>query len=291
MSDSGGFQVLSLLKNDPSGGSISQHGFTWRTERGGEKRKLTPEACIRHQLQLGADILFCLDWCTHPDDPRERQEESVTVTIAWARRCREEFDRLVAQKKWSDKERPLLYAVIQGGDDEGLRRRCAEELLAIGFDGYGFGGWPIRDSGELVETVQLVADLVPDEFPLHGLGIGSPENIVAARKSGYDTFDCVLPTRDARHLRLYTYTTAPETGSLPANGFYKKLYLQDDKWHRHGGPADETCDCPLCRDYSLAYLYHLFRVEEPLAIRLASIHNLRFYTRLLTGMNGTCNGC
>lgn len=280
LSDSGGFQVFSLLHQSPQSGSVSGKGFHYRLGRGGRRKTLTPEGCIQKQFRMGSDILVCLDHCTHPGEPPEEQRRSVEHTIQWARACRSEFDRLAEQKG----RRPLLFAVIQGGDDVGLRRRCAEELLEIGFDRYGFGGWPVTDDGRLRETVHAVAELVPPGHALWGLGIGKPEHVVESVALGYQLFDCVIPTRDARHRRLYVFHAPPKEARLKDGDFYECVYLQDEKHVRDDSPLDPECDCPCCRRYSRAYLHHLFRVGDSLAHRLATIHNLRFYTRLMQAM-------
>src|SRR5262249_23096525 len=150
-------------------------------------RQLTPKACIETQLRLGSDILYCLDYCTHPAAPADQQERSVELTLRWAAECRAVFDWLVADV--AVEERPLLFAVMPGGPDRRLRTRCAQELAAIGFDGYGYGGYPIVD-GRLVDEVELVAQLAPPGSVLHGLGIGTPENLVRAWRLGYQIFDC-----------------------------------------------------------------------------------------------------
>ena len=190
--DSGGFQVYSLLAAGLA--TVSRQGFSYRAARGAEKERLTPQSCIVKQLRAGSDLLFCLDHCTGPDASPEELRESVENTVRWALDCRQAFDRAVEGRP----ARPLLFAVIQGGNDLALRRECAARLLEIGFDGFGFGGWPL-ERGRLSEMVAATAGLVPRSFPLHGLGIGKPENLVAAFRAGYRTFDCVIPTRDARH--------------------------------------------------------------------------------------------
>ena len=279
-SDSGGFQVFSLLERSPDLGSISDRGFTYRLDRGASRKTLTPEKCIQKQFQLGADIMFCLDHCTHPAQPSDVQRESVEHTVEWARRCREEFDRR-AQASAGDERRPLLFAVIQGGDDPDRRHACAERLLEIGFDGYGFGGWPIDRAGGLVEMVEQVAGLVPEGIPKHALGVGKPENVVRGAGMGYDLFDCTIPTRDARHKRLYVFTDKPENVDLRADAFYRNLYMSDEKHTRDPRPLDENCDCLCCQSYSRAHLRHLFAVRDSAAYRLATIHNLRFYAQLM----------
>ncbi|MDA0712109.1 MAG: tRNA guanosine(34) transglycosylase Tgt, partial [bacterium] len=274
MSDSGGFQVFSLIAENPKSGSISKKGFIYRLDPGGKKQNLTPEKCIQKQFQIGADIMFCLDHCTHPNANADEQKQSVAHTVAWAKQCRAEFDRR------KDRDGTRLYAVVQGGMDFDLRRQCAEALLAIGFDGYGFGGWPIADDGALVEAVAWVAELLPDEVPRHALGIGKPENVVRAFRSGYDTFDCTIPTRDARHKRLSIFIDEPDRVNLDAD-FYRYIYMEDERHARDSEPVDPTCDCLCCSRYSRAYLHHLFRMNETLAFRLATLHNVRFYARMM----------
>ncbi len=277
--DSGGFQVFSLLTKSPDLGSVTRRGFVYRLEKGGKKILLTPDKCVQNQMRLGGDILFCLDYCTHPESPSSVQRTSVDLTIEWARQCRRELDHLL-QEKQSD-SRPLLFAVVQGGDDLSLRRECAERLMEIGFDGYGYGGYPVRPDGSLAESVQFVAETVPADKPRFALGIGKPESIVRAFRMGYQLFDCVLPTRDARHLRLYVWNEPTNVPLKSEEGFYKYIYMQDTSMLSDSSPIDERCDCLCCRSYSRGYLHHLFRIGDALALRLATIHNLRFYARLI----------
>jgi queuine tRNA-ribosyltransferase len=286
-SDSGGFQVLSLITQSESLGSLSDRGFTYRLARGQAKKTLTPEKCVRLQLRLGADILFCLDECTRPDADGERRRASVERTVRWARECKAAFTRGVEERA-ADTSRPRLFAVIQGGDDADLRRECAERLVEIGFDGYGYGGWPIVKGGGLSEMVAHVAELAPPDLPTHALGIGKPENVVRCVAMGYDLFDCTLPTRDARHGRLYVFDGPLDSLNL-RGGFYHYHYAEDDKHTRDPKPVDETCPCLCCRGYSRAYLRHLFAIHEPLAGRLATIHNLTFYARLMDRLRGSAS--
>ena len=279
-SDSGGFQVYSLIEGSAKLGSVTKRGFVYRLTKGGEKNLLTPEKSIQRQFQIGTDVMFCLDYCTHPEAPEEKQLESVQLTIEWAKRCKQEFERQLNQQKIAGKP-PLLLAVIQGGSSKELRQRCTDGLFEIGFDGFGFGGWPIDTLGNLVEAVETVAQWVPRHLPLHGLGIGKPENIVQAYRWGFNLFDCVLPTRDARHNRLYVYKDKLENLDLNGKDFYEFLYIQDKKLLKDTKPVEEHCDCPCCRNYSRAYLHHLFKIEDPVVYRLAAIHNLRFYSRLM----------
>jgi queuine tRNA-ribosyltransferase len=248
----------------------------------GERITWTPERCIQVQFQLGADVMMCLDDCTNAADPLPEQERSVERTVRWARRCKAEFEKLCAGRRERG-ARPLLFAVVQGGASEELRRRCAAELAAIGFDGFGFGGWPIDAAGNLLaDLLALVAESVPKDRPLHALGVGRPDHVVRAAALGYTLFDCALPTRDARHHRLYAFLPDKACGPLaPGEPFYETIYLLDQKHAADFGPIDPSCDAPCCTRYSRCYLRHLFKVGDVSAERLATIHNVRFYVRLL----------
>jgi queuine tRNA-ribosyltransferase len=283
VTDSGGYQIYSLLRENSRNGSVSAKGFIYRPGGGGDKRLFTPEKSIQQQMRFGADVLFCLDQCTHPDDPSEFHLASVERTLVWARLCKAEFGRRLAQRE-DDGPLPLLFAVIQGGNDQDLRRRCAENLLEIGFDGFGFGGWPIGEEGELVDMVLRVPEMIPRGIPIHGLGIGKPENIVAAYRAGYHTFDSSFPTRAARRRRLMVATRPWAGGGISGKDFYDVLYLEDGKYYRDSRPLDSQCSCLTCRRFSRAYLHHLFRIDDGLANRLATVHNLSFYSRLLAAL-------
>ncbi len=277
-SDSGGFQAWSMAASGAGLGSVTDKGFVYRHEKNGKKHLLTPEKCIRRQLELDTDIVFCLDQCTHPDDPAEIQRESVERTLAWARRCRDEFTARVSEPGDGDgSQRPLLFAVVQGGSDVKLRRHCVDELAAMGFDGFGFGGWPIGEDGKLTDMVALTAECLPSDAPKHALGIGKPDNLVAAYRAGYRMFDCALPTRDARRNRLFI-TSDNHNTNLIYNDFYQSLYLKDECYSRDSQPLDARInpDGP-----SRAYLHHLFKVKDSLAERLATRQNLAFYAWMI----------
>ncbi|MBM4013909.1 MAG: tRNA-guanine transglycosylase [Planctomycetes bacterium] len=280
LSDSGGFQILSLLQSGALDGSASNKGIRWRA-KGGESELLTPEKCIRWQAKLGADLLVCLDHCTRPEEDALSQRASVEHTVRWAEECKATRDRVAEE---SGVRRPLL-AVLQGGDDPALRRECAARLFELGFDGYAFGGWPVREDGALVESVALVAELVraaAPAAPLWGLGIGKPENLVAATALGFSLFDCVLPTRDGRHGRLYVRRGPRSATLLPGEArWWDHVYLGDTKHAVDDAPIEPGCPCPTCARHSLGYLHHLWQVKEPLVARLATLHNLSFYGRLL----------
>jgi queuine tRNA-ribosyltransferase len=280
LSDSGGFQVWSLIRQDPNRGVIRDNEVIFREPSTGEKWNLTPERVIGLQFQLGSDIAVCLDDCTDADAPEAEQERSVERTVRWARRSREEFDRQLTERR--DADPPRIFAVVQGGGSESLRRQCAGELAAIGFDGYGFGGWPLEADGSLLaDPLRWVADSLPPDAPKHALGIGRPDHVVNAFSLGYSIFDCALPTRDARHGRLYAFRPdwarrRPSTG----DPFYRAVRIHDPGFRVDHGPIEEGCDCPLCTRHSAAYLHHLFKVGDISAERLATLHNLRFYVRL-----------
>ncbi len=281
-SDSGGFQLLSMIRANPRYGRISARGIHFvDLDRGHQRTLFTPERSIRIQFDLGADLMICLDDCPSPDASPAENTASVDRTITWARRCRAEYDRLWAARGHQFPARPLLFAVIQGGYDPAERARCAEALLPLGFDGYGFGDRPLRPDGSLAEDIlALTADLIPDGLPRFALGLGRPENIVRCYRLGWQIFDCVLPTRDARHGRLYVFHD-PAAPNILAPDFYHFLYVRDARHKRQDQPIAPGCDCHTCQNFSLAYLHHLFDLGDPLALRLATIHNLRFYTRLL----------
>ncbi len=272
ITDSGGFQIYSLIRQNPKSGSLSNKGATFRVEGKSRKFNLTPEKSIQVQMSYGADVLVCLDDCTHVDDLQSTQQESVRRTIDWARRSKIEYLKLVEAKKLSPEGRPRIFAVIQGGGILSLRKQCAEALMEIGFDGYGFGGWPLDKQGNLLtDILEYTRALVPREYPCHALGVAHPANIMSCYRLGYDLFDGALPTRDARHGRLYSDDL-------------RYLYIYDTRYVKSMAPISNGCNCLTCGRYSLGYLHHLFKIGDTLAPRLATIHNLRFITRMIEGL-------
>lgn len=284
-SDSGGFQLYSLINKDSSFGKINDKSIIFYKDSLGQKGKFefTPEKSIQVQFALGADIMICLDDFTPEFSSRKKAELSVERTIKWARRCKTEFEQQVESKKLKSGFKPLLFAPVQGGEYKDLRKKCAEELERIGFDGYGLGGWPFKKDGGLdLDICKYVAEVTPDHKPRFALGIGKPDDIVNCGKFGYDIFDCVLPTRDARHGRLYVWRNNPKDIDLFAKTlFYDYLYVKRGRYSTEFKSIDKYCDCELCQNYSRAYLHHLFKIGDTSAGRLASIHNLRFYARLI----------
>lgn len=284
VTDSGGFQAYSLIRQDPKFGKLTDHGISFKPEGAQRDFLLSPEKCVQLQFSYDSDVIITLDDCTHVDAPREEQEKSVTRTIAWAKRCRAEYDRLISQKKLSDEKRPRIFGVIQGGDHLDLRKKCAEALLEIGFDGFGYGGWPLDGEGHLLtDILSFVRECVPLQYPLHALGVGHPENVLKGFELGYGIFDCAMPTRDARHGRLYTFTQPADDLSQGLNDekrWYRYVYIHDEKHLKSNEPISAFCDCHTCQHYSAGYLRHLFKMNDILYFRLATIHNLRFMTQL-----------
>jgi queuine tRNA-ribosyltransferase len=291
ITDSGGFQIYSLIRQNPKFGTLSKKGATFRSEGTDRKFNLTPEKSIQLQLGYGSDIVVCLDDCTHVDDPYEVQSESVRRTIDWAKRSKNEFLRLVREKNFPEGKHPFIFGVIQGGGYAELRTHCAQALLEIGFDGYGYGGWPLDGEGNLlVEMLAHTRSLVPVEFPMHALGVAHPKNVAACARMGYELSDGAMPTRDARHGRLYRYNVDPAVGERLAGNWFSFLYILDDKHIRAASGVSPFCDCLLCTRYSVGYLHHLFKVKDTLAYRLATIHNLSFMSQLTANLRGELHG-
>jgi len=307
ITDSGGFQVFSLIKENASYGEIRSNEIIFR--RDGKKSTLSPEKCIQSQLSYGSDVLMALDYCTHPNDPYEVQAKAVDTTIRWGHQCMDVFKK--RQVKKSRKEpylrpnsshtspklnvvtknstepslvEPMLFGIIQGGNDKTLRKECASALLEMGYTGFGFGGWPLDETGQLThEILAYTAELIPSHMVKYAMGIGKPENIVACVKMGYNLFDCVIPSREARHNRLYVFNERYQalTDVELSKDFYQYLYPLDDIHRRDSRPISTLCDCHACCNYSRGYIRHLLSIGDGLGIRLATIHNIRFFTTLM----------
>jgi queuine tRNA-ribosyltransferase len=282
ISDSGGFQVMSVIKSGVMKGKITDDGVVFYPAKG-KKLTLTPEKSIEFQMSLKTDMVVVLDDFTDPKVGKKDAEKSVERTIAWAKRSKNEFLKICKDKKLSEKDRPYILGVVQGGKYQDLRKYCTEELAKIGFDGFGYGGWPITEEGKFdMETAKTIAENTPEGYFLYGLGVGKPDEIVACAKFGYNIFDCVLPTRDARHGRLYVYDAISiEEIDVYKPSFYKFYNPEKQKYLTDASPVSTACDCLLCKKYSKAYLAHLFKIKDFTAGRLATIHNLRFYAILM----------
>lgn len=287
VTDSGGFQAYSLIRQNAKYGTLTDNGIIFRPEGSNRKLQLTPEKCVQLQVSYGADVVMCLDDCTHVDDVEAEQRASVARTIAWAKRCRAEFDRyLKSQRKGDDGTRPLLFGVVQGGGSEEMRAECAEALLEIGFDGYGYGGWPLDGDGNLLaDLLAYTRGLIPNHYAMHALGVGHPASIAACAQLGYGIFDSALPTRDARQGRLYVFRDATPQPDPHAKKWFSFVYINDEKHIKDARPLDEHCDCLTCQHYSRGYLHHLYKSSDATYMRLATIHNLRFMARLMDALH------
>lgn len=280
ISDSGGFQVMTLAK--AMKGKVTDEGVAFNLSK--KKRiKLTPEKSIEFQMGLKPDMVITLDDFTMPKASYKQAKETVERTVLWAKRSKDEFKRICEKEQIGEDKRPYILAVVQGGDYLDLRKECAEKLLEIGFDGYGYGGWPLDQEGKFnYEVAETIVQSIPKKYFLYGLGIGKPEEVVKLANMGYDIFDCVLPTRDARHKRLYVYTAESiDKIEIQTDGFYRFFSPDKQKYYDDKKPVSTACDCLLCKNYSRAYLNHLFKINELTALRLSTIHNLRFYSILM----------
>jgi queuine tRNA-ribosyltransferase len=281
LSDSGGYQVYSLIHKNPDLGKITEEGAVFRSVIDGSKHLLTPERSIQVQFDLGVDMMVVLDDPRPNDAPEQDIIAAVDRTLRWARRCRDEYDAQVTERGLTDETRPLIFGVVQGGMIVSERKRCAEGLSAIGFDGYGLGGRHVDMEGKfLEEIVTAMASFIPEDSIRFALGVGTPEDIVRCHAVGWDMFDCVIPTREGRHGRLFLWKEGTPIDPKHLN-FYETININNEQFTKDFTPVDPTCDCTLCTRYTRSHLRHLFRVGEPLAFRLASEHNLRFYMRLM----------
>ncbi len=301
-SDSGGFQLFSLIRKNPNLGKITDEGIVLYNGAKKQKKTLfTPEDSIRMQFALGSDVMICLDDFTPPEANEKRTEESVKRTIAWAKRAKAEFNRLLKKHGFTADNRPLLLAPIQGHDSVEWRNFCAVELQKIGFDLYGLGGWPFQKDGKFdYSFCEKNAELTAKDSYRFALGVGTPENIVKLFFMGYQFFDCVLPTRDARHQRLYTFKVNPKTldrkklhelvKENKLGEIFDYIYIGKGKFATDKTAVSDFCDCPICKktanipQVSKAYLHHLFKIGDGSAFRLASLHNLRTYVQVIEAL-------
>jgi queuine tRNA-ribosyltransferase len=276
LTDSGGFQVFSLIHTGKWKGKVHDNGADFISPRDGTKYELTPELSIDIQMRIGSDILVVLDDCRKAQVDREQAEISVKRTLEWAERCKRHFEDVYGG---TEKTGKLLTAVVQGANFIDLRKSCAKELSDMDFDGYNFGGYVLDDDGNLVvKEMEAVVENTPSDKFNYAMGVGKPEDIVAATKLGYNVFDTVLVTRNARHGTLYI------KGS-DGNGFPGEVVrIGNSKYATDLGPIDETCDCEACVNHSRAYIHHLLKVGEMTGYTLVTIHNVRFYQRLMESL-------
>ena len=254
LTDSGGFQVFSLAQLR----KVTDEGVLFQSHIDGSKHMFTPELSVQVQESLGSDIIMCLDDVVGYPCTREQSLSAAVRTTAWALRC------LKAKKKVD----PALFGIVQGSVFSDLRKMSAEGLSSLDLDGYAVGGLSVGEPREaMLDMIEATAPLLPEHAPRYVMGVGKPEDIIDGVLRGVDLFDCVLPTRNARNAMLFT-SQGP-------------LKLRNARYRDDPRPVDALCTCPLCARYSRAYLRHLFQEKEILGHRLATIHNLGFYGRLM----------
>ncbi len=257
LTDSGGFQVFSLN----SLVKVSEEGVEFQSHLDGSRHFITPEKAIAIQEALGADIIMCLDECTPYPASHEEAECSLQRTLKWSRRCRESHRA----------SHQALFGIVQGGMYSDLRQKGVEVLVEIGFDGYALGGLSVGENKEsMTRVIGETAPLLPENLPRYVMGLGMPGDMIEAVREGVDMFDCVLPTRNARNGMLFTRSG--------------KMAIKNAKYAEDPSPIEPGCPCYTCRNYSRAYLRHLYFAEEILAFRLNTIHNLHFYLTFMREM-------
>ena len=254
LTDSGGFQVFSLGELR----KISEEGVKFQSHLDGSYHMLTPELATNIQESLGADVIMCFDECPPATADYQYVSRSLELTARWAARCKEAHTRHDQQ----------LFGIIQGGMHYDLRARSVNDICSIGFDGYALGGLSVGEEKEqMYGVMESCSTLLPQDAPRYIMGIGSPDDLVEAVWHGYDMFDCVMPTRNARNGMLFT--------SQGRVNIKAKIYEDD------AGPLDPACSCKVCQNYSRAYLRHLYRSGEILSSQLNTYHNLHFYLDLM----------
>jgi len=254
LTDSGGFQVYSLgaLRK------VTEEGVEFQSHVDGSRHLLSPEYAVEIQEALGADVIMCLDECISYPADFDRAEKSLNITMEWAKRSK-------SARKDSDQ---ALFGIVQGGMHSALRKRAIDTLGEMDFDGYALGGLSVGEPEEvMMEIIEEITPLMPGSKPRYLMGVGTPADIVECVYHGIDMFDCVLPTRCARNGMLFT------------NG--GKVVIKHARYRDDGGPLDPSCDCYTCRNYSRAYLRHLYMAGEVLAVVLHTIHNIRHYMKLM----------
>ena len=258
LTDSGGFQVMSLAALR----KLTERGVTFKSHIDGSKHEITPERSMEIQKLLGSDIVMCFDECPALPADRDRIAESMRLSMRWAARSREAF---------GDRPGHMLFGIQQGGLEQDFREESAEALREIGFDGYAVGGLAVGEGQEaMFGCLDFAPDMLPEDKPRYLMGVGKPDDIVGAVARGIDMMDCVLPSRSGRTGQVFT-----RKGVLNI----KNARHQDDP-----RPLDEDCSCPACRNYSRAYLHHVFRSQEIISSMLLTWHNLQYYQDIMAGM-------
>ena len=263
LTDSGGFQVFSLA----SLRKIKEEGVTFASHIDGHKIFMGPEESMQIQSNLGSDICMAFDECIENPSPRDYVQQSVDRTYRWLVRCKEENARLNSLPDTVNREQ-MLWGINQGGVFPDIRVDHMKRIADLDLPGYAIGGLAVGETAEeMYDIIEAVEPHMPDNKTRYLMGVGTPTNIIEAVARGVDFFDCVMPARNARHARLFTWEGA--------------INLKNAKYAKDMGPIDVCCDCPVCQRYSRAYIRHLFVAEEMLAMRLCVMHNLYFYNKLM----------
>src|SRR5680860_253390 len=286
LSDSGGFQVWSFSRNRQNLAKISEDGVEFSSPINGSKHLITPEKSIEIQYKLGTDIIMAFDECSPDSDNKEYAKKSMGRTHQWAERSLKKHQELSKKYINSGQKPPLIFGIIQGGIFEDLRKESAKFITSLPFDGIALGGETIGyNMPRTLEILDYLRDFLPDNKPRYTMGLGaSPNDIIEVVKRGVDMFDCVGPTRTARHGSLYSGEIFLKDGGVNFESEFDKgcLRISNSRFENDNNPIDKNCDCYTCNNFSRAYLHHLYSVKESLYLRLASIHNLRFMMRLIS---------
>ncbi len=278
LTDSGGFQVFSLSTIR----KMTEEGVVFRNHLNGDKILLTPEKSIQMQKIIGSDIAMVLDECVDANRDYKYFRKSIDLTLRWAERSKKEFEKIdtITGKKQQ------LFGIIQGGPFEDLRINSLNGLRNIGFDGYAIGGVSVGENrDDKYKVIRVLADLIPSDKPRYLMGLGMPEEIIEGVKNGVDIFDCVIPTRNARHGHLFTNFKMNSLDDFS----YDIIRIKNAKYKDDFTPLDENCSCYTCKTYTKAYLHHLLNVNEILGMRLMSLHNLRFYLNIMEEIRRVLN--
>lgn len=272
LTDSGGFQVFSLAGLR----KIRDEGVTFASHLDGRRIFMGPEESMRIQSNLGSDIAMAFDECVGNPAPYEYAKASCERTLRWLERCKIEHDKLNALPD-AVNPRQLLFGINQGATYADLRIWHMRRIAKIDCDGYAIGGLAVGEPAEtMYEIIDAVEPYMPRDKPRYLMGVGTPSNIIESVARGVDFFDCVMPARNARHGKLFTWSGT--------------MNLKNERYKLDERPIDEACDCPVCRNFSRAYLRHLFKAEEILALRLAVMHNLYFYNKLTERIRAALEG-
>ena len=292
LSDSGGFQAWSFSKR-ANLSKIQEEGVEFASPLDGSKHFFTPEKAIEIEHKIGADIIMAFDECAPDNDDRDYIEKSMNRTHRWAERSLKRHQELSKQESRSDKKSPLIFGIIQGGTFSDLRKESAKFISSLPFDGLALGGETIGyNMPRTLEIIEELKSILPKDKPLYTMGLGaSPGDVIEVVKRGVDMFDCVNPTRIARHGDLYSGKFVITDRGISFESDFKDgiLNIANSRFKNDTLPVDSECDCYTCQNFSRAYLRHLYLAQEPLYLRLATIHNLRFMINLIQVLRENMN--